>query len=53
MTRVRVERFTILPVVLGWGEALFAGVDLRALGYVCVESLGAEKAAHVVLRRQS
>jgi dihydrofolate reductase len=42
----------IAPVLLGRGEALFAGVDLRALGYVCVESVGTEKATHVVLRRQ-
>lgn len=42
----------IAPVLLGRGESLFAGVDLRALGYECVESVAAEKATHVVLRRQ-
>jgi len=42
----------ISPVLLGRGEALFAGLDLRALGYVCVQSVGTEKATHVVLRRQ-
>jgi len=42
----------ISPVLLGRGEALFAGVDLRALGYACVQSVGTEKATHVVLRRQ-
>lgn len=42
----------ISPVLLGRGEALFHGVDLRALGYECVESVGTEKATHVVLRRQ-
>ena len=36
---------------LGRGEALFAGLDLRALGYECVESVASEKATHVVLRR--
>lgn len=41
----------ISPVLLGRGEALFAGLDLRALGYVCVQSVGTEKATHVVLRR--
>lgn len=41
------------PVLLGRGEALFAGLDLRALGYVCVESVASEKATHVVLRRQN
>lgn len=42
----------ISPVLLGRGEVLFHGVDLRALGYECVESVGTEKATHVVLRRQ-
>lgn len=42
----------IAPVLLGRGEALFEGVDLRALGYECVEFVASEKATHVVLRRQ-
>ena len=42
----------ISPVLLGRGEPLFAGLDLRALGYACVESVASEKATHVVLRRQ-
>jgi dihydrofolate reductase len=42
----------IAPVLLGRGERLFEGVDLRALGYHCVEYLSSEKATHVVLRRQ-
>lgn len=40
------------PVLLGSGEALFAGLDLRALGYTCVESVPTERATHVLLRRQ-
>jgi len=40
----------IAPVLLGSGERLFKGVDLRALGYECVEFAGSEKATHVVLR---
>ena len=44
--------FAIAPVVLGRGEPLFAGLDLRALGYECVEFVASEKATHVVLRRQ-
>jgi dihydrofolate reductase len=43
----------IAPVLLGAGEPLFDGVDVRALGYECVEFVPSEKAAHVVLRRQS
>ena len=42
----------IAPVLLGSGERLFEGVDLRALGYRCVESVASEKATHVVLQRQ-
>lgn len=43
--------FAIAPVLLGRGEALFEGLDLRALGYECAEFAGSEKATHVVLRR--
>ena len=44
--------FAISPVILGQGERLFEGVDLRALGYRCVDFVGSEKATHVVLQRQ-
>lgn len=43
----------IAPVLLGRGERLFEGVDLRALGYECVRFAASEKATHVVLRRPS
>lgn len=42
----------IAPVLLGRGESLFEEIDLRALGYECVEFLASEKATHFVLRRQ-
>lgn len=42
----------IAPLLLGRGELLFEGLDLRALGYECVEFVATEKAMHVVLRRQ-
>jgi len=41
----------ISPVLLGGGERLFDGLDLRAQGYHCVEFVASEKATHVVLRR--
>ena len=41
----------IAPVLLGGGERLFEGVDLRTPGYECVEFVATEHAAHVVLRR--
>jgi len=43
----------IAPVLLGGGERLFEGVDLRGLGYQCIEFVASEKATHVVLRRQA
>lgn len=43
----------IAPVLLGRGERLFEGVDLRTLGYECVQFVGSEKATHVVLRREA
>jgi dihydrofolate reductase len=42
----------IAPVLLGRGEPLLDGIDLRALGYECVEFVASENATHVVLRRQ-
>jgi dihydrofolate reductase len=42
----------IAPVLLGCGEPLFEGLDLKALGYECVESAASAKAMHVMLRRQ-
>jgi dihydrofolate reductase len=43
----------IAPVLLGQGEPLFEGIDLRALGYECARFASSEKAAHVVLRRKA
>ena len=44
--------FAIAPILLGGGERLFEKVDLRALGYECVQFVASEKATHTVLRRQ-
>lgn len=43
--------FTIAPIVLGRGEALFTGLDLPALGYRVIKSEASELATHVVLGR--
>lgn len=43
--------FAISPVLLGRGERLFEGVDLRTLRYECIDFAASEKATHVVLRR--
>jgi dihydrofolate reductase len=43
----------IAPVLLGSGEHLMHGLDLRALGYECVKHVaGGRAAAHVVLRKR-
>jgi len=42
----------VSPVLLGQGEALFAGLDLPALGYAVTESTQGEQAMHIVLTRQ-
>jgi dihydrofolate reductase len=41
----------ITPVLLGEGEQLFGGIDLKSLGYECVQFTASEKATHVVIRR--
>ena len=43
----------IAPALLGSGEALLAGIDLRALGFEKVEHAGTANALHVVLARRS
>lgn len=41
------------PVLLGSGENLLAGINLRALGYECVNSVAGERATHVFLRKRA
>jgi dihydrofolate reductase len=41
----------VSPVLLGRGEALFAGLDLPGLGYRVAQSVPAELATHIVLTR--
>ena len=43
----------ISPVLLGAGEALFAGLDLPQLGYRCTEHVPTASATHIVLTRQA
>lgn len=40
------------PILLGTGEHLLNGIDLRALGYECSQCLAGERATHLVLRRR-
>lgn len=43
----------VSPILLGSGEHLCEGLDLKTLGYECTEYVASEKATHVVLSRQS
>ena len=41
----------VSPILLGSGEHLFAGLDLRALGYRCTECVPSAKAVHFIIAR--
>jgi hypothetical protein len=41
----------VAPVLLGSGESLFSGINMRALGYECVEHVATDKATYVVLEK--
>jgi dihydrofolate reductase len=43
----------VRPVLLGRGEHLFQGIDLRALGYECTKSVAGERATHVFLTKRA
>jgi dihydrofolate reductase len=43
--------FAIAPVVLGRGEAMFAGIDLAALGFKVTEHAATDHALHVVMAK--
>jgi len=43
----------VRPVLMGSGEALFAGVDLPVLGYEAVKHVAGERGTHVYLRRRA
>ncbi|HKT32941.1 MAG TPA: dihydrofolate reductase family protein [Gammaproteobacteria bacterium] len=43
----------VRPVLLGSGEHLFHGINMRALGYECVKHVAGERAMHVFLRKHT
>jgi dihydrofolate reductase len=45
-------RLAVVPVVLGDGESLFAGINLPALGYEVAEKVFGENAMHVTIRKR-
>ncbi|MEO8064163.1 MAG: dihydrofolate reductase family protein [Pseudomonadota bacterium] len=42
---------SVAPVLLGAGENLMQGMDLRALGYQCHKSVAGERATHMFLHK--
>jgi len=42
----------VRPVLLGSGENLWHGIDARALGYECTESIAGERATHVFINKR-
>jgi dihydrofolate reductase len=42
----------VRPVLLGTGEHLLSGLDLRAMGYVCTGHVAGERATHVFLNKR-
>ena len=42
----------VRPVLLGEGESLWAGIDMRALGYEVAKSVQGERAMHLLLRKR-
>ena len=43
----------VRPLLLGRGENLFEGIDLRFLGYECFKQVPGERAMHVLLRKRA
>jgi dihydrofolate reductase len=43
----------IAPVLLGWGEQLFANINMLQLGYRCTEHVPTPRATHIILSKQS
>ena len=44
--------FALRPILMGSGEPLFSGLDLRALGYQVADSIPGERAMHVIIRKK-
>jgi len=42
----------VRPILMGSGESLFGGLDMRTLGYQVVETIQGERAMHVIVRKK-
>ena len=43
----------VRPLLMGSGENLWQGLDMRALGYECAEQIMGERALHVFIRKRA
>jgi dihydrofolate reductase len=43
----------VRPILVGSGANLFAGLDMRALGYSCIQHVSSPHALHVMLTKQT
>jgi len=43
----------VTPLLLGGGEHLFHGIDMKALGYECVDHAAGHRAAHFIVRKRA
>ena len=43
----------VRPLLLGAGESLWNGLDMRALGYACTRQVAGERATHMFIERTS
>ena len=41
----------VRPILLGSGENLWDGIDMRSLGYECTDKVAGERATHIFVRR--
>ncbi len=41
----------VSPVILGSGENLYFNLDLKSLGYKCIENIASDKAMHVIIKK--
>lgn len=46
-------QLAVRPVLLGSGENLFNGINMRTLGYECVRQVNGERATHVILHKRA
>lgn len=46
-------RLVLRPVLLGAGESLLGGINMRTLGYECSECVAGERATHVTLHKRA